>query len=74
MNHAIEIINSVHGDGELMQTPILGKAPDGGALGSFTRYGFVGRIDRTEIKIARSGSNQCMTAMDQIFIAKGWLK
>ena len=64
----------MHGDGKLMQTPILGKAPDGGALGSFTRYGFVGRIDRTEIKIARSGSNQCMTAMDQIFIAKGWLK
>ena len=66
VNHAVEIINSVHGDGELMQTPISGKAPGGGALGCFTRYGFAGHVSRTEIRIARSGGNQCMTTIHEI--------
>ena len=66
VRHAIDTINSIHGDGELMQTPIFGRAPGGGALGCFTRYSLAGRVSRTEIKIARSGEHPCMTTVHEI--------
>lgn len=66
VRHAIDTINSIHGDGTLMQTPILGRAPGGGALGCFTRYVQGGRVSQTEIKISRTGEHPCMTTVHEI--------
>lgn len=66
VKHAITTINVVHGDGELMKTPIFGRAPDGGALGCFTRYIKAGNVVQTDIKIARFGEHRCMTAVHEI--------
>ena len=66
VNHAIDTINSIHGDGTLMETPILGRAPGGGALGCFSRYVQDGRVSQTEIKISRAGEHPCMTTVHEI--------
>ena len=67
VKHAINAINVVHGDGELMKTPIYGRAPGRGALGCFTRYLGAGNVvAKTDIKIARFGEHRCMTTVHEI--------
>lgn len=66
INHAINVIDSVHGDGALMKTPVLGKAPGGGALGCFTRYISGKHVAKTEIKILRTGDHPGLTTVHEI--------
>ena len=66
INHAINVIDSVHGDGALMKTPVLGSAPGGGALGCFTRYISGKHVTKTEIKILRTGDHPGLTTVHEI--------
>lgn len=67
VNHAIDVINSVHGDGDLMATPVGGRAPGGGALGCFTRWSnYAGKVVQTEIRILKSGDHRGLTATHEI--------
>ena len=67
VNHAIDVINSIHGDGELMVTPVNGRAPGGGALGCFTRWtNYAGKVVQTEIRILKSGDHRSLTATHEI--------
>jgi len=66
VRHAIDVINSVHGDGELMSTPISGRAPSGGAKGEFHRWILGDKVTRTQINILRLGDTHGMTSTHEI--------
>ena len=66
VQHAVDVINSVHGDGKLMHTPVFGRDPGGGAYGCFSRSLWGGGVTETKISILKTGPHRGMTAVHEI--------
>jgi len=67
VDEAINAINSVHGDGKLTPTPVIGRSPGKDALGAYMFYlDRVAGIVKPEIRILATGDYPALTTAHEI--------